>query len=379
MKRFASCLLMLVLLFGSTTVVHADFINYGSVVDPDDPYGVAPLMWETPSLLSYYYYPDQVQRPTQYVYGGAYWGITDTNTFEHSQHAGEDYVSWATYRVNYQLYINDDRDDNTPFKLSRLRLQLNSPISGTEVRVSGYSENINLAVQGVTNSNQTITVDAYPVDTLYIPQNSSIRFSFYIDFTVLFDPSLPVSDIYDLDPLEGPIVPIMDDVGFIPQLSSYVPSQSVGGASAVGQQQLDSSINTGITQDRQQYQDTQNQFQQAVNPGQAGVTSQFDSAADDLHAIEDQVFQNINDYKNDLDFTMDSWLEFQDGLGYVRRIFMIIWNNSPTQVITLSLMLGLAMYLLGRGAVFNDTIASRNTARNTASSSNLKQLPAHKR
>ena len=76
---------------------------------------------------------------------------------------------------------------------------------------------------------------------------------------------------------------------------------------------------------------------------------------------------------------MDSWLDFQSGLDYVRRIFMIIWNNSPTQVITLSLMLGLAMYLLGRGAVFNDAIASRNTARNTGSGSNLKQLPSHKR
>lgn len=57
-------------------------------------------------------------------------------------------MSWATYRVNYQLYLNDGTESGTPWKMSRVRLQVSSPLSGTEVRVSGFSDNVNLAVQG---------------------------------------------------------------------------------------------------------------------------------------------------------------------------------------------------------------------------------------
>jgi hypothetical protein len=45
---------------------------------------------------------------------------------------------------------------------------------------------------------------------------------------------------------------------------------------------------------------------------------------------------------------------------------MIIWNNSPSQIIVLSLMLGLAMYLLGRGPAFQraEAAAARRERRN---------------
>lgn len=351
MKRFASFLLVLALLFCSTTVAYAEFVDYG-YQNPEDPYAPAPMIFDYPSLLSYYYYPDQTARPNLYVYGGTYWGLTNTSSWEHSEHTGRDYVSWATYKVNYQLYLNDGTESNTPWKMNKVRLQLKSPRSGTQIRVNGFSDNINLAVQGTTDSYTTLTVDAYPVNTLFIPQDSNTRFSFWIEFTVMFNPSIDIEDLYNLSAEDSPVQPIMDATGFQPQLVSYIPADSMGGSSAAGQQQIDQSINAGITQDQQQYQDTQNQFQQATNSGQAELTNQFDTVAGDLHSYEEQIFQDIDDYKVQLNFSLNTWSEVQDGLGYVRKIFMIIWDNSPTQIVTLSLMLGLAMYLLGRGAVF---------------------------
>lgn len=229
----------------------ADFVDYPN----QDPNAPALLAFDTPSLLSFYYYPDQVNRPTFYVYGGAYWGLTATNTFEHSEHPGSDYVSWATWRVNYQLYLQDDMESSTPWKMSRIRLKLTAPKAGTYVRVSGFSDNINLAVQGVTDNSTTLAVDAYPVDTLFIPQDSNTRFSFWVDYTVMFDPSIPVEEIQDLTSSDSPILPVMDVTGFEPRLVSYVPADSQGSSSAAGQQQIDQSIVAQTQQQQQQYDD----------------------------------------------------------------------------------------------------------------------------
>lgn len=116
-------------------------------------------------------------------------------------------------------------------------------------------------------------------------------------------------------------------------------------ATAGGQQAIEDAINDN-------HQDTVDQFEQATNPDQAQATTDVDNAASDLESFEDGIFTDINTYKADLDFSLDSWVEASAGLDYVRKIFMIIWNNSPSQIIVLSLMLGLAMYLLGRGPAF---------------------------
>ncbi len=121
--------------------------------------------------------------------------------------------------------------------------------------------------------------------------------------------------------------------------------QVTDGATAGGQQAIEDAINDN-------HQDTVDQFEQATNPDQAQATTDVDNAALDLESFEDGIFTDINTYKADLDFSLDSWVEASAGLDYVRKIFMVIWNNSPSQIIVLSLMLGLAMYLLGRGPAF---------------------------
>ncbi len=64
---------------------------------------------------------------------------------------------------------------------------------------------------------------------------------------------------------------------------------------------------------------------------------------------EDRLWQNINTYKSDISFSLDGWDDAAAGLSYVTNIFMVIWNNSPTQPIVLALMLGIAMLSIGRG------------------------------
>lgn len=90
---------------------------------------------------------------------------------------------------------------------------------------------------------------------------------------------------------------------------------------------------------------------EAVNPDQSGLVSDVDNAGQQQQAQEDQLWTNINSYKGDLTFNIDDWSEAAGGLSYVADIFMTIWNNSPTQVIILSLMLGIAMLSIGRGAM----------------------------
>ena len=89
----------------------------------------------------------------------------------------------------------------------------------------------------------------------------------------------------------------------------------------------------------------------AMNPDQSGLVSDVDNAGQQQQQQEDQLWTNINSYKGDLTFNLDDWSEAAGGLSYVSSIFMTIWNNSPTQVIVLSLMLGIAMLSIGRGAM----------------------------
>ena len=90
---------------------------------------------------------------------------------------------------------------------------------------------------------------------------------------------------------------------------------------------------------------------EAVNPDQSGLVEDVDNAGQQQQAQEDQLWTNINSYKGDLTFNLDDWSEAADGLSYVSGIFMSIWDNSPTQIIVLSLMLGIAMLSIGRGAM----------------------------
>lgn len=89
----------------------------------------------------------------------------------------------------------------------------------------------------------------------------------------------------------------------------------------------------------------------AVNPDQSGLVDDVNNAGQQQQQQEDQLWTNINSYKGDLTFNLDDWSEAAGGLSYVSGIFMSIWNNSPTQIIILSLMLGIAMLSIGRGAM----------------------------
>lgn len=85
------------------------------------------------------------------------------------------------------------------------------------------------------------------------------------------------------------------------------------------------------------------------------ITDEFNDKVDEVDNAgqqqaqqEEDTWNNINSYKGDLEFSID-WSEAASGLSYVSGIFMMIWDNSPTEIITLSLMLGIAMLGIGRG------------------------------
>lgn len=91
-------------------------------------------------------------------------------------------------------------------------------------------------------------------------------------------------------------------------------------------------------------------FSSSVNQGQAAATDQLQSEIDKSEAFESQIFEDVNRYTKQLDFGLSDWGEAASGISYISSIFMMVWNNSPKQPIILSLMLGLCMLLLGRGA-----------------------------
>lgn len=89
----------------------------------------------------------------------------------------------------------------------------------------------------------------------------------------------------------------------------------------------------------------------AYNPEQESKNNELNSEATNQSQQEKQLWQNVNTYKSQLDFGLDSWSDAADGLDYVTDVFLLIWNNSPTQIITLSLMLGIGMLAIGRGVM----------------------------
>lgn len=89
----------------------------------------------------------------------------------------------------------------------------------------------------------------------------------------------------------------------------------------------------------------------AYNPQQDIKNDELNDEANNQSQQEEQLWQNVNTYKSQLDFGLDSWSDAADGLDYVTDVYLLIWNNSPTQIITLSLMLGIGMLAIGRGVM----------------------------
>lgn len=92
-----------------------------------------------------------------------------------------------------------------------------------------------------------------------------------------------------------------------------------------------------------------NSLSSGINPDQSGKTDELNNIGGQHSSQENQLWQNINTYKSDISFSLDGWDDAAAGLSYVTNVFMLIWNNSPTQAIVLSLMLGIAMLSIGRG------------------------------
>mgnify|MGYP004490563975 FL=1 len=92
-----------------------------------------------------------------------------------------------------------------------------------------------------------------------------------------------------------------------------------------------------------------NSLSSGINPNQSGKTDELNNAGNQQSSQENQLWQNINTYKSDISFSLDGWDDAASGLSYVTNVFMLIWNNSPTQPIVLALMLGIAMLSIGRG------------------------------
>lgn len=92
-----------------------------------------------------------------------------------------------------------------------------------------------------------------------------------------------------------------------------------------------------------------NSLASGINPDQSGKTDELNNIGGQQSGQEQQLWQNINTYKSNISFGLDGWDDAAAGLSYVTNVFMLIWNNSPTQAIVLSLMLGIAMLSIGRG------------------------------
>lgn len=86
-----------------------------------------------------------------------------------------------------------------------------------------------------------------------------------------------------------------------------------------------------------------------TNPMFPGYDDDLQNADSALDQYDEQLFEDVNYYKDQLTFNLDEWGEFSSGLDYVRMVFMKIWDNIPTQIIVLSLMLGVGALIIGRG------------------------------
>ena len=98
-----------------------------------------------------------------------------------------------------------------------------------------------------------------------------------------------------------------------------------------------------------QTQHFEDSFSGAVNSGQAGANQEIQDNVGQLENFDNQIFTDVSDYTAQLDFGLGDWSEAAAGISYIGSIFMLIWDNSPTQVIVLSLMVGLCLLILGRG------------------------------
>lgn len=101
-------------------------------------------------------------------------------------------------------------------------------------------------------------------------------------------------------------------------------------------------------------------FKGGLNPDQGRLDGEISGGIADMDSFESDVFADINDYKGQLDFGFGDFAEAGAGLDYIRNVFMMVWNNSPVQPIVLSLMLGVALLLLGRGVAAATSSAREN-------------------
>ena len=101
-----------------------------------------------------------------------------------------------------------------------------------------------------------------------------------------------------------------------------------------------------IQNQTQHYEDS---FSGAVNSGQSGANQEIQDNVGQLENFDNQIFTDVSDYTSQLDFGLGDWSDAAAGISYIGSIFMLIWDNSPTQVIVLSLMVGLCLLILGRG------------------------------
>lgn len=101
-----------------------------------------------------------------------------------------------------------------------------------------------------------------------------------------------------------------------------------------------------IQNQTQHYEDS---FSGAVNSGQAGANQEIQDNVGQLEDFDNTIFTDVSRYTSQLDFGLGDWSEAAAGISYIGSIFMLVWDNSPTQVIVLSLMVGLCLLILGRG------------------------------
>lgn len=108
-------------------------------------------------------------------------------------------------------------------------------------------------------------------------------------------------------------------------------------------------IENQTQQDKDLYDETESKWQGAVNSGQAGANQEIQDNVGQLEDFDNQIFSDVTQHIGNLDFSLADWADAAAGITYIGSIFMLIWNNSPTQIIILSLMVGLCILLLGRG------------------------------
>jgi hypothetical protein len=135
-----------------------------------------------------------------------------------------------------------------------------------------------------------------------------------------------------------------------PPNASYVNSLSVSSFTLQTLEGfLESDADSIIAAIEDQTQHFEDSFSGAVNPGQSGANQEIQDNVGQLEDFDNKIFTDVSQYTSQLDFGLGDWSEAAAGISYIGSIFMLIWDNSPTQVIVLSLMVGLCLLILGRG------------------------------